>query len=145
MTLLHRHHLPLLLHVCCACVESGSRTLSELPACFCVRVCVRNCVPVEGSAGNGLISELAQAPHCYVVTTCHYHKHRLTHQAHTRSLAFAYTRAHTSNIYSIHQAHTLPVSPVSFSSLHFLSLSLSLVIVAHSGTGLLSSQTAVGS
>ncbi len=59
-------------------------------------------MPVEGSAGNGLISELAQAPHCYVVTTCHYHKHRLTHQAHTRSLAFAYTRAHTSNTYSIH-------------------------------------------
>lgn len=46
---------------------------------LCVSVCVRNHVLVQGSTGNGLISELAQASRRCVVTTCHYHKHCSSH------------------------------------------------------------------
>lgn len=48
------------------------------------------------NTGNELISELAQAPHCSVVTACHYHKHRLTLvHAHTSFLAIVHTYPHT--------------------------------------------------
>ena len=138
MTLLHKHHPLLQLHVCCTCVTG----FSDPPAYLCVFV--RNCMPVEGNTGNGLISELAQAPHYWAVTTFNYHKHQHTQKILTSICMCKCTRCQIQYpSMRIRSSFLTFLSPFPF--IHFLCLSLSLVITALSRTGLWSSHTAVGS
>lgn len=85
------------------------------------------------NTGNGLISELAQTPHCSVVTACHYHKHRLTLvHAHTSSHKLpcncAYISTHNSK-YRIHLKYVHASFP--YLSLSFLFLSLIFSSLRH--------------
>lgn len=77
------------------------------------------------NTGNGLISELAQTPHCSVVTACHYHKHRLTLvHAHTSSHKLPCNCAYISTHNSKYRIH-LKYVHASFPYLSILSLPVS--------------------
>lgn len=80
----HEHHKsPSAAQVSCTWLWFCQRCF--LTSHLCVWVCVFGCSCVSGfvcqlsDEDNGLISVLALAPLCCVVTTCHYQKHRRWH------------------------------------------------------------------
>lgn len=91
---------------------------------LCVWVCVFGCSCVSGfvcqlsDEDNGLISVLALAPLCCVVTTCHYQKHRRWHTS-VPELTSIQACKKQPPLQTHLKTHVLIASPVSHQSSRF--------------------------